>query len=132
MKDAETVKIGGTNAPRKYFGAYLQHLRETYSERIAANGTSGVVLRAGPTAKALVECLNQHQYPISAATYSEIENGLALPRDGNKFVEALGVCLHLRGEEKEKLVKRLGYDFLYTRLGEKATLVINPQQFTDH
>ncbi|HEX6820254.1 MAG TPA: hypothetical protein VF120_17895 [Ktedonobacterales bacterium] len=127
----ETLSTEGIESQRRYFGRRLVQLRETFSQRTAKNGASGVLLRAEPTAKAMVECLNAYGYSISPATYSEIENGQVLPRDGAAFVDAIAKCLVITEPEKKELIQRLAYDILYSRLGSDANKVINPARWGD-
>src|SRR5438270_12775551 len=60
---------------KRYFGPGLALMRETFSARTMKEEASGPIVRARPTARAVVDCLRGLGYSISAATYSEIEGG---------------------------------------------------------
>jgi len=114
---------------RRYFGPRLFELRETFAARTARPAdASAILLRARPTARALVECLQGQGYSISAPTLSEIESGAILPRDGEAFLTAIGKCLQINEDDMRDLTKRLAFDILYARLGDAAAQVIPPQR----
>lgn len=119
----------GKNEPvrRPYFGKRLRELRETYAQRITPEGAGLPVLRATPSASALIECMRrQCGYSISSAAYSEVENGLNVPRDARSFLDAVAVCLRLTAEEKHDLARRLAYDLVWARLRDLAPEVFPP------
>lgn len=110
---------GGSAHPtrKRYFGSFLCELRESYSERMAKHAEGPLALRAYPTAKTLIACMQQEGYSISNAAYSEIENGLNVPRDGAAFIKAVAHCLQLTEAEVRELALRLAYDLISPRMG---------------
>ncbi len=103
-----------------YFGRQLRALRETYVERTGRGSSTAPMLRTRVSALALIQCLQQSGYSISSGAYSEIENGLSIPRDAPQFVEAVCACLRITGGDKQDLIRRLAYDVLSARIGEYA------------
>ncbi len=121
--------IATRNEPvrRPYFGRRLRELRETYPERISRAESALPVLRATPSASAVIECMRQEAgYVISNAAYSEVENGLNVPRDPPRFVDAVALCLRLTGDEKTDLERRLAFDIVYGKLRERTRDVCPP------
>ena len=99
------------------FGALLRELRLNYFSRIRPAHPGEPTPRMRLSALALIQCLEEAGYTISAAAYSEIEAGVNLPRDGEKFLAALSRCLRLENNEREILAQELGYDVMHGRLG---------------
>lgn len=125
----QTTTGGGKSEPvrRPYFGKRLRELRENYAQRINPGGTGLPVLRATPSATALIECMRrQCNFSISGAAYSEVENGLNVPRDARGFLDAVATCLRLTDEEKHDLARRLAYDLVWARLRDLAKDVFPP------
>jgi transcriptional regulator with XRE-family HTH domain len=120
----EDVKEDGALARSRAFGQLLRALRASHCLR--ASGGDGAKPRHRPSASALVARLQKAGYPLSGATYSEIENGLSFPRDAAAFIDAVAACLGLSEDEKRSLQTALAYDVVYTRLGEYARLVLSP------
>ncbi len=112
-----------TGTRPNYFGRRLRALRETYVERTGRGSSGGPILRTRVSALALIQCLEQAGYSISSGAFSEIENGLSIPRDSSHFLEAICACLQVGRDDQEDLIKRLAYDVLYARLGELAEQV---------
>src|SRR5437899_10080804 len=79
-RDEGRLPRGEEPAPQRYFGPRLVELRDNLAERMARpKQADAMLIRARPTAKALVACLQDQGYAISAATLSEIEGGSILP-----------------------------------------------------
>jgi hypothetical protein len=117
-----------TSPRSNYFGRQLRALRETYVERTGRGSASGPMLRTRVSALALIQCLEQAGYPISSGAFSEIENGLSIPRDAPQFVESVCACLQVTKDDKQDLIDRLAYDVLYARLGELVEQVFPAKQ----
>lgn len=127
--DARTPRGSGDFERRRYFGRRLRQLRENYSERIYAHTPASERPRMRPriTALALVECMQNSGTQISQAAFSDIENGINVPRDGGAFLEAITACLQLTDEEVRDLEMRLAHDILYPRLGPRTDELIKPR-----
>jgi hypothetical protein len=127
--DRQTPSERGERARRRYFGARLRALRETYADRISGGGGPTLVLRATPSASALIDCMRREaDFHISAAAYNEIENGLNVPRDAVRFINAAAICLRLSEDDKRDLARRLAYDLVAGRLQEMADEVFPPDE----
>lgn len=113
-------------ARRPYLGRRLRELRESYAERINPS-RSGVVLKVVPSASTLIACMQREaEYTMSSAAYNEVENGFNVPRDAVGFLDAVALCLRLTEAEKLDLTRRLAYDLVWARLGERTNDVIAP------
>jgi hypothetical protein len=123
----ETQPLREEPERRRFFGARLRELRETYAERISSGGSAMPLLRARPTASALIDCMRENRgFSISAAAYNEIENGLNVPRDAVGFLDAVAVCLRLDDADKADLARRLAFDLLSSRLRHLTPQVFPP------
>lgn len=126
-KDARGGKDGKPVLyPTRYFGKGLRLLRHSYGERMAAQDPFAPAIRARISTAALVECMRRANYTIKVAAFNEIEHGMSAPRDAQVFLAAVRSCLRLRQEDVEDLERRLAYDILYARLGERARVVLPP------
>lgn len=108
--------LGGTY---DHFGHLLRHYRETLSERIQHPGLSRLP-QMQVTATALLKCVEQSaDISISQASYSEIENGLGLPRDPEAFLDAVAPCLAIEKNSLEwrMLVQYLSHGLIAQKLG---------------
>ena len=109
---------GGSSGEYDTFGQLLRRSRESYPDRFRRKypGAPRVKL----TALALIECLREKGYPLTSGAYSEIENGSNLPRDPQRFVDAIAECL-LLDEQKdyEELARRLAYDIVRARASKR-------------
>jgi hypothetical protein len=110
-----------------YFGRQLRRLRETYVERTGRGSSSAPMLRTRVSALALIQCLQQAGYSISSGAFSEIENGLSIPRDAPEFLAAVSTCLQLTDDEQTDLRERLIYDVAYARLGDLIAPFLQPK-----
>ena len=102
-----------------HFGDVLRHYRETLAERIHHPGLS-VLPQMQVTATSLLKCVEQSSgIVISPASYSEIENGLVLPRDPEEFLDAVTPCLAIEKGSLEwmTLVKYLSHGLIAQKLG---------------
>jgi|SRR5215472_556080 len=126
-QDAEKSPPERDGASRRYFGPRLRELRETYAQRIDSEGPARPLLRATPSASALIQCMQEQSgFSISGAAFNEIENGLNVPRDAVRFINAVAICLRLTEQEKADLSKRLAYDLVSSRLRELTPLAMLP------
>jgi len=123
----ERSTASGPDAVRRpYFGRRLRELRSTYLSRLSGSATEGPLLRATPSANALVQCLQAAGVKISSAAYNEIEMGFNVPRHAVAFLDAVARCLSLTDREKSDLQRRLAYDILWARLRERTNDVFPP------
>jgi hypothetical protein len=102
-----------------HFGHALRHYRETLSERIQRPGSS-LLPQMQVTATSLLKCVEQSSgLAISQASYSEIENGLGLPRDPEAFLHAVAPCLAIEKDSLEwwTLVQYLSHGLIAQKLG---------------
>jgi hypothetical protein len=102
-----------------HFGHVLRHYRETLSERIHRPGLN-LLPQMQVTATALLKCVEQSKgLVISQASYSEIENGLSLPRDPEAFLNAVAPCLAIEEDSIEwwTLVQYLSHGLIAQKLG---------------
>ena len=112
---------------RPYFGRRLRELRETYAQRLHRGIAEAPSLRATVSASALIECMEREAtYSISSAAFNEIENGLNVPRDAQRFLDAVARCLRLNAQEKQDLTRRLAYDLVWARLKDRTPEVFPP------
>jgi len=122
----DTPHTGGRQEParRPYFGRRLRELRETYSQRAFQGGADAPILRATPSSLEVVQCMDRTSgYKISVPTYNEIENGLNVPREAARFLDAVSACLRLTPEERQDLADRMAYDILWAKLRERTESV---------
>lgn len=126
METRERSKVGGRVAPKRYFGKRLRELRASYYQRLSASTPDQLGLQARPTASSLITCMRQANYEMSTATYSEIENGVNVPRDADSFLTAVARCLRLSQADEDDLAQRLAYDILSIRLGDYTSKVFPP------
>jgi hypothetical protein len=126
--EAERTPPAREETRRRYFGPRLRELRETYAQRIDAGRSAGPLLRATPSAQALLQCMEREcDFSISGAAYNEIENGANVPRDAVGFLNAVAVCLRLGGHDKADLARRLAYDLVANRLRDLTSLAMEPE-----
>src|SRR5258706_1162131 len=95
--DGSERREGADFERRRYFGRLLRRLRETYSERVSERipASARPLVRTRITASALVECMQKEGCQISQAAFSDIENGINVPRDADVFLSAITACLQL-------------------------------------
>lgn len=122
--ESSEPEVDPSDTGRRYFGERLLQLRESFSERTAANVGSMPIARARPTARALIQCMDEAHYYISPAAYSEIETGSNFPRKADAFLKAVKACLRLSDQDEEDLELRLVHDLLRARLGERANRIL--------
>lgn len=103
------------------FGALLYYLRTTHSERVARNHPDMPIRRIRLTQAGLIACLERSGYSISSGAYSEIEQGISLPRDPERFIGALSTCLELNDNERSRLARQLARDAVKPKLGDELT-----------
>lgn len=103
------------------FGALLYYLRVTHLERVGRGDPDTPIKRVRYTQAALIACLEQSGYPISSGAYSEIEQGISVPRDPKRFIQAVTSCLRLNDDEHKQLVKQLAHDVVEAKLGKELT-----------
>lgn len=106
-----------------HFGEVLRYARTSFGERVF-NLPAGV---APPelTSRRLIACLAEHDYPISSGAFSSLEAGNSLPRDPERFLRALFVCLGLSPEDElgRLLTLYLAQDLLRRDLGKYAKML---------
>lgn len=100
-----------------HFGAALRFYREHIAERLTPY-VPGIQI----SAKDVVSSMKRAGYPISQAAYSDIEQGLYLPKDPEHFMEKVIPCLAVQMDSPEyhNLMDHLVYDVLKQRVGETA------------
>lgn len=114
----------------QHFGHALRHYRETVSDRLGRSDLP----RMQVTAAALLKCVEQGgDVAISQASYSDIENGLSLPRDPEQFLNAVAPCLAIQKDSLEwwTLVQYAIHGLVAQKLGEdiaNAAIVINEDE----
>ena len=120
----------------EHFGDVLRHYRETLAERIHYPGLS-ILPQMQVTATALLKCVEQSAgIVISHASYSEIENGLSLPRDPEAFLCAVAPCLAIEKDSMEwwTLVQYLSHGLIAQKLGSEVAdqvVVISEDKVTE-
>lgn len=118
------------NGRFQHFGHALRHYRETISDRLGRSDLP----RMQVTAAALLKCVEQGgSIVISQASYSDIENGLSLPRDPEQFLSAVAPCLAIKKDSLEwwTLVQYAIHGLVAQKLGEdiaNASVVINEEE----
>lgn len=92
-----------------HLGALLVHLRRTYGERTgySADGPAFTI-----TALAVAEKLSHsYGYPMTSGSYSLLEQGISLPKNPERFFEAIGKVLAV--DESSKYWALLRYQYLF-------------------
>jgi hypothetical protein len=117
------------NGRFQHFGHALRHYRETVSDRLGRSDLP----RMQVTAAALLKCVEQGGLVISQASYSDIENGLSLPRDPEQFLSAVAPCLAIKKDSLEwwTLVQYAIHGLVAQKLGEdiaNEALVMNEEK----
>lgn len=92
----------------KSLGELLVYLRDTYGERTGytAQGPAFDI-----TALAVAEKLSQYGYHMTSGSYSQLEHGLTLPKNPERFFEA--ICAVLAIDKQSKYWVLLRYQYLY-------------------
>lgn len=91
------------------FGDMLTYLRQTYGARTGRVGHG--LPRVNLTALSLIDCLAKHEYPITSGAYSLLEQGKTLPKNPERFFEAICTCLAV--ESSDKYWTLLRYQYMY-------------------
>ncbi len=92
-----------------HMGDLLVYLRRTYGERTgyAADGPAFTI-----TALAVAEKLStRYGYPMTSGSYSLLEKGISLPKNPERFFEAIGKVLAV--DESSKYWALLRYQYLF-------------------
>ena len=101
------------------FGTMLYWLRVDYGRRLARSQPGQLLQKTKLTQAEVVSRLEKADYTnISPATYSELESGKTLPKNGRAFLRAIAQALDLTPEEQWKLGQQLAYDVVKDYLGE--------------
>lgn len=103
--------------PFKKFGGMLRDYRDSYGERVRDRIPQAP---ARLTATALIEALDRRwEYHITSGAYSEVEQGLYLPRELDKFIDSVTDCLGIQKNsiEYQRLIQQLAYDVVSWRAG---------------
>lgn len=89
-------------------GELLVYLRDTYGERTGytAHGPAFDI-----TALAVAEKLSQYGYHMTSGSYSQLEHGQTLPKNPERFFDA--ICAVLAVDEKSKYWVLLRYQYLF-------------------
>jgi hypothetical protein len=100
------------------FGSALRFYREHIAERLR-RFVPGRLPDIQLSAKEVVSCMREADYPISPAAYSDIEQALYLPKDPENFMEKVVPCLALDKDslEYKNLMDHLAFDVLKQKLG---------------
>lgn len=103
------------------FGIALRYYREHIAERIRRY-VPGRLPDIQLSAREVVSCMKEARYPISQAAYSDIEQGLYLPKEPERFLEAVVPCLALERDSAEyrNLMDHLVFDVLAQKVGAGA------------
>lgn len=113
------------------FGEVLRYARTSHGGRVF-NLPEGVTPPELSSRK-LIAGLAEHDYPISSGAFSSLEAGNSLPRDPERFLRALFICLGLSADDElgRLLTLHLAYDLLQRDLGKYAKLLdeIIPEDF---
>jgi hypothetical protein len=118
-KDEDNTTSARTDGiDSRSFGAMLRTLRESYPERVGHARPGTALGNTKLSAAGLIKCLESHGVSMSSGAYSEIENGLSLPKNPKLFLEAVIVCLELSSKEADALIDQLGYDIVRSKLGD--------------
>ncbi len=107
-----------TDRPFRAFGQMLREYRESYGERMRAKNPR--LPRVRLTALALIENLEeQFDFHLTSGAYSEIEQGVTLPRELQRFVDAVTACLGIEKNSLDyhRLIQQLAYDVVAWRVG---------------
>ncbi len=97
----------------QHLGALLVYLRETYGIRTgyASHGPAFNI-----TALAVAEKLSSYGYPMTSGSYSLLENGRSLPKDPERFFDAICKVLAVDKSSKYWVLLRFQYLFDHARL----------------
>lgn len=112
---------GGQFAAMRFqsFGTMLYWLRVDYGRRVANSKPGQILQKTKLTQAEVVSRLERADYTnISPATYSELESGKTLPKNGQDFLRAIAEALELTEAEQSALREQLAYDVLKDYLGE--------------
>jgi len=123
-----------TDRPFRAFGQMLREYRESYGERMRAKNPH--LPRVRLTALALIEHLeDQYDIHLTSGAYSDIEQGVTLPRELQRFVDAVTACLGIEKNSLDyhRLIQQLAYDVVAWRAGpdiaqQTVPLVMNLSQ----
>lgn len=99
------------------FGEMLTYLRQTYGARTGRTGRG--LPRVNLTALSLIDCLKEHGYPITSGAYSLLEQGKTLPKDPERFFEAVCTCLAV--ERSDKYWTLLRYQYMYDMMARSVS-----------
>jgi hypothetical protein len=101
------------------FGAAVRYYREHIADRLRRLVPGGRLPDIQLTAKEVVSCMREADFPISPAAFSDIEQALYLPKDPALFMEKLAPCLAIdrNSDEYYNLLDHLAYDVLKQKFG---------------
>lgn len=98
------------------FGDMLTYLRQTYGARTGRVGRG--LPKVNLTALSLIDCLTQHGYPITSGAYSLLEQGKTLPKNPQRFFEAVCTCLAI--DSSDKYWTLLRYQYMYDMMARSV------------
>lgn len=93
-------------------GELLVYLRKTYGERTGFT-THGPAFTI--TALAVAETLSEYGYPMTSGSYSLLEHGQSLPKNPERFLDAICTALAVDRSSKYWMLLRYQYLFDYAR-----------------
>ncbi len=99
------------------FGDILTYLRQTYGARTGQVGRG--LPKVHLTALSLIECLTEHGYPITSGAYSLLEQGKTLPKNPDRFFEAVCKCLAIDSSDKYWILLR--YQYMYDMMARSVS-----------
>lgn len=98
------------------FGQLLTYLRQTYGARTGRVGHG--LPKVNLTALSLINCLTEHGYPITSGAYSLLEQGKTLPKNPDRFFEAICACLAI--DSSDKYWTLLRYQYMYDMMARSV------------
>lgn len=111
------------NRPPEFesFGEALRYYREHIADRLRLR-SGGPSPNVQLSAKDVVAEMKRADYQISQAAYSDIEQGQYLPKDPDRFMEAVtrSLALEVGSAEYLNLMDHLLFDVIEQRLGKAA------------
>lgn len=99
------------------FGDILTYLRRTYGARTGRVGRG--LPKVHLTALSLIDCLTEHGYPITSGAYSLLEQGKTLPKNPDRFFEAVCKCLAI--DSSDKYWTLLRYQYMYDMMARSVS-----------
>lgn len=98
------------------FGDMLTYLRRTFGARTGRVGRG--LPRVNLTALSLIDCLGASGYPITSGAYSLLEQGKTLPKNPERFFDAICRCLAI--ESTDKYWTLLRYQYMYDMMARSV------------